>query len=906
MSEPTGQIGAYTIETEIGRGGMGVVYLARDSRLDRRVAIKALPEHLAEDVERLSRFEREAKTLAQLNHPNVAGIHGVEVHEDRRYLVLEYIEGPTLAERLDRGALEIDEALELCAQIASGLESAHSAGVIHRDLKPSNIKITPEGRAVVLDFGLAKATEHTSSSSSGASETETLTTPAGAGFGADATPTMPGAILGTAPYMSPEQARGRSVDKRTDVWSFGCVLYECLTGATLFAGETATDSIGAILHKDIDLQHLPAGTPVRVRQLLARMLERSRDDRLRDLGDAMLELKAARGEMGRDTTASVSAKRLPTWTMLVSSAAIAALVAAAGVWSLGPERAATPALESAREPARRNLTLTQLTDTVAPETRSSISPDGATIVYSRTESGVSDVFSQRVGGFKPVNLTADFAGNDTDPALSPDGQQIVFRSERLGGGLFVMGATGESPRRLTEFGFEPAWSPDGESIVFCTESASDPTQRSSFSELWTCRLDSGEPQLLFDGDGVRPQWSPDGSWIAFWGIDRSGQRDIFVLPATGGKAFKITDDPHVDYGAVWSPDGSALYFNSNRSGAWDIWRVAIDPETGGARAEPEALTVSPVTGTTDLSFTRDGSRLAFSAGSVRQGLYRLDLAPDSASASGPARRLSTFNSPIAFPAISSDGASIAYTNVGASVEDIFVMSSDGTGRRRLTNDEARDRTPVWHPSRRELFFSSNRADNLYQPWIVGADTGRARALFSTGRFGAVAAISPDGERLLLAGAGFTLGLGQASDPDAPLIPLPEWNGAALTVGDADWSPDGSRIVLAQPVHAGSPFSNVLLLDLAAQSYELLGESERVIGVRFLPDGERLVLFGGLGIEILDLETGNRETIYTETSGYLTFSGADVSPDGTWLCFVRFVVESDVWMIEFEDGGLSLD
>jgi len=249
------KLGQYEILTPLGAGGMGEVYRARDLRLDRNVAIKVLPDQLANDLDRLTRFEREAKTLASLNHPNVAGIYGVEEQDGRKYLVLEYVEGQTLAERLDRGPLPIDEALEVCTQIAAGVEAAHEAGIIHRDLKPANTKITPEGKVKVLDFGLAKVSEGSSSSSS--HQAETITSPAYQ----RQSPTMPGVILGTAAYMSPEQARGRSIDKRTDIWSFGVVLYECLTGANPFVGETVTDSIGAILHKDVDLTLLPKSTP---------------------------------------------------------------------------------------------------------------------------------------------------------------------------------------------------------------------------------------------------------------------------------------------------------------------------------------------------------------------------------------------------------------------------------------------------------------------------------------------------------------------------------------------------------------------------------------------------------------------------------------------------------------------
>jgi len=360
------QIGPYTIESEIGRGGMGVVYLATDPRLGRRVAIKALPEELAADASRLERFEREARTLAQLNAPNIAGIHGVEEQDGRRYLVLEFVEGETLADRLDRGPIEPDEAIELATQIARGIAAAHDAGVIHRDLKPANIKITPEGEAKVLDFGLARADD--GQSTSGISDAATLTSPV------QHSPTTPGVILGTAAYMSPEQARGRRVDKRTDIWSFGVVLYEMLTGASPFVGETATDSIGAILHKDTDFGRLPPDVPVSARRVLARCLQRDRNERYHDINDARLELLAPEESDAVPGAPADSATGRPALI-----AALVVFVAAIGV--AGTRLIEGPAPETTNAPPLRvTLPAPAGTSLIYAE----ISPDG-TMVAAKFE-----------------------------------------------------------------------------------------------------------------------------------------------------------------------------------------------------------------------------------------------------------------------------------------------------------------------------------------------------------------------------------------------------------------------------------------------------------------------------------------------------------------------------------------
>lgn len=357
-------IGPYNVQQEIGRGGMGVVYLARDTRLDRDVAIKALPDHLATDPLRLERFEREARTLAGLSHPNVAGIYGVEEQDGAKYLVLEFVDGETIADRLDRGPLDIDEAIELAMQIAAGVEAAHEAGIIHRDLKPANIKINSDGQVKVLDFGLARADDG-GQSSRGGLDSPTMTSPQ-----PQHSPTIEGAILGTAAYMSPEQARGRRVDKRTDIWSFGVVLFEMLVGASPFHGETASDSIGAVLHKNLDLDLLPPNTPANVRRVLGRCLERDKNQRYRDIGDVRIELEHDSGE----SHAAVNPARRSPFALIAIAAIIFALVGAGAMWLLKP----IP-----------KLTLMNLAIPVADRFESidqlALSPDGETIAMIAKE-----------------------------------------------------------------------------------------------------------------------------------------------------------------------------------------------------------------------------------------------------------------------------------------------------------------------------------------------------------------------------------------------------------------------------------------------------------------------------------------------------------------------------------------
>ncbi|MDA2934695.1 serine/threonine protein kinase, partial [Acidobacteria bacterium AH-259-D05] len=275
----------YKVIEKIGQGGMGEVYRAEDTNLSREVAIKVLPEQFTQDPQRLARFEREAKLLASLNHPNIAAIYGLEQAEDQQFLVLELVEGETLAERVAKGPLPVEEALETCRQIAEGVEAAHEKGVIHRDLKPANVKITPEGKVKILDFGLAKAFEGETPVTD-ISQSPTLTEEM----------TKAGVILGTAAYMSPEQAKGKPVDKRADIFAFGCVLYECLTGKRAFEGETITETIAAVLKSEPDWDGLPENTPSIIRFLLRRCLTKDPHDRLHNTANVRIEIKLALSE----------------------------------------------------------------------------------------------------------------------------------------------------------------------------------------------------------------------------------------------------------------------------------------------------------------------------------------------------------------------------------------------------------------------------------------------------------------------------------------------------------------------------------------------------------------------------------------------------------------------------------
>jgi Tol biopolymer transport system component len=511
---PGTRLGPYEITAKLGEGGMGEVWRARDTKLEREVAIKVLPAAFVEDAERLGRFEREARLLAQLHHPNIASIFGMEESERTRALVMELVEGPTLAERLESGALPVDEALSLARQIAEALEQAHEKGIIHRDLKPQNIKASGEGKVKVLDFGLAKAMDPTGEASGDVSASRLEASPT-LTLGA----TVQGVILGTAAYMSPEQAKGMPVDKRADIWAFGVVLYEMLVGRSLFAGDSVGDTLAAVIRAEIDLGKLPAETPMAIRRLLRRCLERNPRNRLHDIGDARIvleELAAGRSDEEVPATPAPASQRSAASRWLPWAVAVAGAAVGIGGWMLQDR---TPSA-GAR---------------AASVTRFVVAPPG------------------------PGELVGY-------PAPAPDGRSMAFcfaaegSVPRLWLHSFETGESRELPG--TDLAEQPFWSPDGSRLGYIGR-----------GQLRTLELSSGQVEAL--GAAADPRgatWSESGE-LLFAPTCCSG---ISAVPATGGTVRDLTQlEPtagETSHRFPWAlPGGGAFLFtiaNGERAGLY--------------------------------------------------------------------------------------------------------------------------------------------------------------------------------------------------------------------------------------------------------------------------------------------------------------------------------------------------
>src|SRR5687767_9481087 len=380
-----------------------------------------------------------------------------------------------------------------------------------------------------------------------------------------------GLILGTAAYMAPEQARGKPVDKRADIWAFGVILFEMLTGKQMFAGETVSDTLAAVLREDVPWSALPANTPPALRRVLERTLQKDPKRRLRDIGDARLEIEdVLSGKEAAVTPAAAAAapSKSNVLPWVIAALAVAAALGTIG-WSIARGGAdADPGWQA----------FTQITDSPGEETMPALSPDGTTVAYAAKVNGSWDIFSQRVGGRNRVVIAGDPNRDETGPAFSPDGQRVAFFELDDDGGIFVAGATGESVRRLSDSGFHPAWSPDNKQITFSTEEIYNPYSRSGSSELRAIDLESGAVRSITEPanfDAAQPSWSPSGRRIVFWS-NTKGQRDLYTVSAAGGAPVPLLIDPHLDWCPVWASDGRSVIFASDRGGAMNLWRIAID------------------------------------------------------------------------------------------------------------------------------------------------------------------------------------------------------------------------------------------------------------------------------------------------------------------------------------------
>jgi Tol biopolymer transport system component len=700
---PGSRLGPYEITAAIGAGGMGEVFRARDPRLGRDVAIKVLPEVFAADRERMARFEREAKVLASLNHPNIAAIYGFEEAGATRALVLELVEGATLADRIEQGAIPAEDAVAIARQIAEALEYAHDRGVVHRDLKPANVKLRPDGTVKVLDFGLARALEDDPSGSRiDLGQSPTIT----------AHMTMAGVILGTAAYMAPEQAKGRAADRRADIWAFGVVLFEMLTGRQTFEGETASETLAAVMKDEIPWSRLPAATPPRMRRLLERCLMRDPRQRLQAIGEARIVLEGGgEAEPAAAAVEPVSARRVASPVPLVGVAIAAAVLAFAGAWALRGGQAPAPPLRKYAIALHPRISV--------DVTSATISPDGSSIAFHTADTlWVRSLVTLEIRAIAPSARGTAFA-----PFWSPSGDEIGFTDGARLLRASIAGGTITPVCKLPVSvggGSGGSWAESG-SIYLAFGNRG----------LFEVKASGGEAQEIAPPDSASSDYHepfalPGGRGVVFVRHKRvGGPRSLAVYD--GRSTRELYEDSEADvWRPTWSPSGHLLFHRT--TGNPGLWALPFSLDRLQVTGDPFLLTSEGAMHSVTRSGTLLYLRTEFGLGTAAAWVGRDGTVLDTL----PGELPGGVN-----PAISPEGRRIAISVLRDGNRDIWLLDLERGTSGRLTFHPGEEDEPAWAHDGSEIYYSQDSDSAAGGVFAVSASGGGVARRVSPGFLPAV-------------------------------------------------------------------------------------------------------------------------------------------------------------------------
>jgi Tol biopolymer transport system component/predicted Ser/Thr protein kinase len=878
----------YEITEKLGEGGMGVVYKARDAHLDRFVAIKVLPPEKVADAGRKARFAQEAKAASALNHPNIVHVYDISSDDGTDFIAMEYVAGKTLDQIIPRKGMRLNDALKIAVPIADALARAHAAGIVHRDLKPANIMVDEHGLVKVLDFGLAKLTE----TALGEDEATRTAKPH----------TEEGTVVGTAAYMSPEQAEGKTVDARSDIFSFGAVLYEMVTGARAFRGDSRMSTLAAVLHHEP--APLPADTPHDLARIVTRCLRKQPERRLQTMADLRVALEEIKEESESGALVSAGHPQRPGRRLAWLVAAVLVVIAASATtwYSLG------------RRPPGPALRVRAVTDAAGVKWGPALSPDGKQIAFV-SDGGKEqnwDIYVQLTDEANPRRLTTDPA-LDFSPAWSPDGLRIAFvRLVADGAQILIIPAAGGPERKLYDSSVRTcagtnvhwakdrcgiAWSPDGRFLTVVDREAPDAP-----NSIFLLNIETRERRRLTSppkgwfGDGLSA-FSPDGRTLAF---SRSQARpffDIYTLPlsATGeprGEPRQVTSGTNGISGLDWTPDGRFVVFSSARDGYFSLRRVSA---SGGA---PEPLPVGNERAHLP-SLSRAGSRLAYGEFVYDINIWRVaGPGADASERQGkdPTQLIaaSLFDSD---PAYSPDGSRIAFASDRSATDELWVCDSQGGNRVHVSTAGIGARNPQWSPDGRRITFQGYAGDGVDRVYVIGAEGGTPRRLtreaFSErypswsrdGRWIYFSSDRGDGPKIWKAPAEGGLPVRITAEPGD--YPCESLDGAALYYSSAD-----GRSILRTPLAGGSPEK---VLEKGPQSHWALAAS----GICLLESKTET----GPAIEFFQFATGRRARIAKlpkAPGAYYrsAYRALSITPDARWIVWDQLDrYESDIRLAE---------
>jgi Tol biopolymer transport system component len=872
----------YKILDKLGAGGMGDVYLAEDITLDRQVALKVLPPEVADNAERRARFTREAKAVAALNHPNIVTLHSVEEAGAICFITMELVRGKTLAEILPRKGFSLKQFFHIAVPLADAMVAAHQQGITHRDLKPANLMVREDGQLKVLDFGLAKATADPSNRG-------------GDAFTRSAT--QPGQIAGTPAYMSPEQAEGKTIDTRSDIFSLGVVFYEMLTGERPFAGDTAAAIVSSILRDaPLPVSELQPAMPRELARLVHRCLAKDPFNRYQSVIDLRHALEETRQDVDSgvsDSSNSAAQTRARSLTSRLTIVAAALVAIAAGAWLTTGREAADPLAG----PRLQNAV--QVSSGLGAENYPTWSPDGGRLAYELDQAGYSfggpsDIWVVQIGSGEPLNLTRDHAGNDLRPSWSPDGRDIAFLSDRdREWGVYVVEAIGGSARKvlrlpeMAPFGWSaPQWSGDGSKLLIAINSPDAKVVIAlSLKSLDTSRVTLPRHEGEFMSD---LSMTTDGRRFAYVvGSAGAEVSRLWTIPASGGDALALTDGRSLVLSPTWSPDGRQVFYVSNQGRSMELWQQSV-ADDGTPTGKPLAITQG--LGIRSAAFSRDGSKLAYSRGAKVANVWRVPILSDGSATWSDAKQLTSDNAFIEFVDASPDGSSLVLSSDRRGNPDLWLMPAAGGEMTPLTTDPTPDWFPRWSPDGQEIAFHAYRTGNR-DIFVMPSRGGAARQLTSDPAQDRMPSWSPDGQEVAFQSAR----LGGARR--TWIVPTNGGEAYEFSVGSggAEWSPDGAWLLV---VRQGG------LYRVSRQGGEpvRLSSADPSSIFRFSPDGKSIYysVVGGPkenhDLWKLSLDRGQRSRL-TTLQGRRGNLGQAFTTDGRNLYFTWREDNGDIWVMD---------